>query len=226
LIAVSWNIHRGVSTLFRPSAHLVPRVLAETGAELVALQEAQLWRRPRHALLDERALGDEAGLRVLHPAAGEQGWRGNMLLGGPGVRLLGGPWPLALGGWEPRGGLLAEVEWQGTRLRVACAHLSLGGRRRAAQAELLLAALEDGPPGPRLLLGDLNEQRGPALALLRARLTAPPHPATFPSARPFLALDHALGHPSGLVAHVAAHATPLARRASDHLPVVARLSLR
>lgn len=203
----------------------MPGVLGEIGPDLVALQEAQIWGRPRLWLLDESALLREAGLRVLRPAPDAQGWRGNAMLAGLDTRLLRGPTPLGLGGWEPRGALVAEVEWRGRRLRVATAHLSLGARDRLRQARTLLAALREGEEMPALLLADVNEGSGAALSELEAALPgAPARPATFPSARPLRALDHALGSP-GLVEGVSAHASPLARRASDHLPLVARLRL-
>lgn len=221
LIVASWNIHRGLSALFRPSAHLVPRALAEIGADLVALQEAQIWGRPGLALLDEAALRREAGLRALRPSPGTQGFRGNVLLASERVELRRGPTPLPLGGWEPRGALVAEVAWGGKTLRVACAHLSLGAGDRRRQAELLLGALAGAPRA--LLLADLNETRGDALGALRSALPSPPSPPGFPSFRPALAHDHALGS-AGLVAEVWVHETKPSRAASDHLPLVARLT--
>ncbi len=222
LIAATWNIHRGLSALFRPSAGLVPRVLAEIGAEVVGLQEAQLWGVPRRALLDEVALRRETGLRVLRLFADQQGFRGNVLLATDTVKLVHGPTALPLAGWEPRGGLVAELGRHGSRLRVACAHLSLGARDRQRQAALLLAALTGADRA--LLLADVNEARGEALGTLRAALPSPPSPPTFPSFRPSCALDHALGS-AGLVEEIWVHDTPLARAASDHLPLVARLRL-
>jgi endonuclease/exonuclease/phosphatase family metal-dependent hydrolase len=43
---------------------------------------------------------------------------------------------------------------------------------------------------------------------------------------PFLALDRILAHPWNMLGPIEAHASPLARVASDHLPLRARLDLR
>jgi hypothetical protein len=52
-----------------------------------------------------------------------------------------------------------------------------------------------------------------------------PAPASFPARLPLLALDRIWIKPREFLLSVAAHNTPLARLASDHLPVVARIAL-
>ena len=80
-----------------------------------------------------------------------------------------------------------------------------------------------------LLLGDLNEWR-PGIASSLSVLEpffgpfGQPRPS-FPSRLPFLALDQILGYPRGLVSELEVHDTPLARLASDHLPLRARIDL-
>ena len=80
-----------------------------------------------------------------------------------------------------------------------------------------------------LLMGDLNEWRPGASSSLAplAALFGPfgPPLASFPSRRPFLALDRILAHPQGLIAAAHVHDSPLARLASDHLPLTARVRL-
>jgi len=49
---------------------------------------------------------------------------------------------------------------------------------------------------------------------------------SFPSRLPFLALDRILAHPREMLAGVEVFHSPLARLASDHLPLRARLDLR
>ncbi|MBY0338320.1 MAG: endonuclease/exonuclease/phosphatase family protein [Acetobacteraceae bacterium] len=222
----TWNIHRGRPAFgpFRPER--IVAVLAELDADLVALQEAQHHFDRARPMLDEAALRREAGLRVLRAVAGQQGWRANLLLARDTVRLRAGPKPLLLGGWEPRGGLLALLDTPLGPLRVATAHLSLTPGRRAAQAAILLEALADDPAMPTLLLGDLNEAvTDGALSRLAPRFTLlPPAIATFPSFAPRLALDRVMTAPPGMIARLVAHDTRAARRASDHLPLVAELT--
>ena len=49
---------------------------------------------------------------------------------------------------------------------------------------------------------------------------------SFPARFPVLALDRVLGSPHNLVTAVEVHNTPLARMASDHLPVKAYIDLK
>ena len=77
---------------------------------------------------------------------------------------------------------------------------------------------------------DLNEWRvGRKSSLARLQPTFDPASGavpSFPSRFPVLALDRALGHPHDLVTSVEVHDTPLARIASDHLPIKAHIDLK
>jgi endonuclease/exonuclease/phosphatase family metal-dependent hydrolase len=94
---------------------------------------------------------------------------------------------------------------------------------------VLLQAMQAGlgPALPTLLLGDFNERRetGGALEVLRPVFGVPPRAPTFPAFRPWLSFDRILGDRPGLVPAVQAHDTTLARRASDHLPLTAKVDL-
>jgi endonuclease/exonuclease/phosphatase family metal-dependent hydrolase len=54
---------------------------------------------------------------------------------------------------------------------------------------------------------------------------ATPAPATFPAWRPVLSLDRLWTRPASLLAELRVHRSALARAASDHLPLVARLAI-
>jgi endonuclease/exonuclease/phosphatase family metal-dependent hydrolase len=101
------------------------------------------------------------------------------------------------------------------------------------QASTLLEAIAEGDrrahtPMPTLLMGDLNEWRpGVPSSLVALEGVFGPLAGgapSFPSRLPFLALDRILGT-RGIVSGVEAHSTPLARLASDHLPLKARIDL-
>jgi len=224
----TYNVHRGRSTLgvFDPAR--IAAVIAEIRPDVIALQEAQHYLRPGRAMFDAAWIERETGLRPLRVTAreAEQGWRSNVVLVRPGARVLRPPEGLRIGGMEPRGAILAELDLGEGPFRLVATHLSLGARRRRRQAEAILAALGPGG-GPVLLLGDLNEWRAGASALgvLEPGFGRPPAVATFPSFRPVASLDRILGRPEGMVTGLAAHDTPLARRASDHLPLVGRAVL-
>ena len=78
-------------------------------------------------------------------------------------------------------------------------------------------------------MGDLNEWRHGRRSALHGfspsfgplTLGAPSFPAYFP----VLALDRIIARPGRILGPVEAHDTPLARKASDHLPIKARVRL-
>lgn len=235
MLVATYNVHRcrGLNPAgpFRPDRIL--GVVAEIQPDLIALQEAQHYLRPGAPMLDAEAIERATGLRplrlpgVARRPGDHQGWRGNVVLVRRDAAVLRPPVGLRLGGLEPRGAVLAELDLGWGPFRLLAAHLSLGPERRRLQAEMLLDAMETGAGSrlPTLLLGDLNE-RGPggaALGVLAAAFGEPPRAPTFPSFRPMLSLDRIMGRPRALVPQVEAHDTPLARRASDHLPLKARL---
>ncbi len=81
------------------------------------------------------------------------------------------------------------------------------------------------PQLPCLVLGDMNEwyARSRHLRWLDRRLGENGRAPTFPSRWPFLKLDRVWLRPRAALLDVAAHDSPLARNASDHLPLRATL---
>lgn len=233
LRVASYNVHKCVGTDGKFDPGRVAAVIAELGADLVALQEVDRRFGRRTGLLDVRALERATGLLPLPVSdlPDGLGWHGNALLVRPGTawRLR----RLDLPGAEPRGAILAELVLPGadSPLRVVAAHFGLLRRCRARQAEAILDAVAQGARIPTLLLGDLNEWRlDGARSALRA-LEPLFGPVTrgqpsFPSRRPLFALDRILGCPRTRVRSVETHDSPLARIASDHLPIKAVVQLR
>lgn len=229
MLVATYNVHRGRGPfgLFRPSR--IAAVLAEVRPDVIALQEAQHYLRPGRDMLDFEAIRRELGLGLLRlpDCPGHSGWRSNVVLVRDDARVTFGPVGLRLGGLEPRGAILVELDLGGGPFRLLACHLSIGAARRGLQAARLLQAAQSGGTGadlPILLLGDLNEWRQgrSALAVLEPAFGASRSPPGFPSFRPLLPLDHILSRPSGLLQDLAVHDTPLARCASDHLPLTAR----
>lgn len=230
MLVATYNVHRGRGTAGRFRPERIQAVIAEIGPDLIALQEAQHYVRRGRPMLDAAALARDCGLQPLPVAErpDHQGWRSNVVLLRPGAVLLRPAQGLRLGGLEPRGAVLAELDLGWGPFRLLAAHLSLGPRTRCRQAEVLLAAMAGGAGRalPTLLLGDLNEWRpgASALGVLAPAFGAPPPARSFPAFRPRLSLDRILGDRPGLVPAVEVHDTPLARRASDHLPLKARVA--
>lgn len=223
----SWNLHKCVGADGRFDPHRSAAVIAELGADILALQEADRRFGRRAGLLDLAAVRRNAGLKLVpvSDVPSGHGWHGNALL----LRedLAARVTRIRLPGAEPRGALVAEIDLPDGPLRVIAAHFGLLRRCRTRQGHAILRTLSEGAEMPTVLLGDLNEwSLGPrsSLRVLEPAFgAAAPSPPSFPAAVPVLPLDRILGQPAGLVVDVRAHASPLARIASDHLPLVGRL---
>jgi endonuclease/exonuclease/phosphatase family metal-dependent hydrolase len=175
------------------------------------------WRRSRSAPGWCRPSGD---------LAAGHGWHGNALLYRSGA--VTGVERLKLPGAEPRGAIIVDLELEAAPLRIIAAHLGLLRHSRKRQLQAIKAQVKtDGPP--TLILGDLNEWRiGERSSLLALDPHFGPVGApvpSFPAQFPVFALDRVLSSPGGLVTRIEAHDTPLARVASDHLPIKATIDL-
>lgn len=228
LRVASWNIHKGIGTDRRRDLRRTTAVIAEIAPDLMTLQEADLRFGTRAGLLDLHHLRDQTGLRPLPTGMDgpSHGWHGNVILCRDADIL--DHHRLSLPGLEPRGALITDLDLGHGRLRVVAAHLALLRRFRRAQARAILALLDRLPPLPTLLMGDLNEWKsgpGTPLADLGRHFVLPDPVPSFPTRRPFLSLDRMMATADGHLSDLRAHNTPLARRASDHLPLTARLHL-
>jgi endonuclease/exonuclease/phosphatase family metal-dependent hydrolase len=89
-------------------------------------------------------------------------------------------------------------------------------------------ALLKGSIGDTVLVGDFNEW-WPGSGALREmdRLFGEQQPAirTWPSHRPFFALDRIWVKPAHYIRYLGPYVTPLTKVASDHLPLMARLEI-
>jgi endonuclease/exonuclease/phosphatase family metal-dependent hydrolase len=226
----SYNIHkcRGTDRLVRPGR--IIEVLAEIGADLVALQEVDHRFGQRSGMLDPEAIHRETGLTLLvqSDVNDGHGWHGNALL----VRGVPNHYRrlrIKLPGIEPRGAIVAELDFGEGKVRIIAAHLGLLRRSRIDQAIVLLRAFLHMAPMPTIMLGDFNEWRfnhKSSLGILEPFFGNEKQPKSFPSQHPLLALDRIYGWPAGLVTEVTAHNTPLSRKASDHLPLTAHVNLK
>ena len=225
----SYNIHKCKGTDRKVRPDRIVAVLREIGAQCVALQEVDRRFGRRTGLLDPDELLRETGLHLLvqSDVLDGHGWHGNALL------VAGEPryyrrYRLKLPGAEPRGAIVAELDLGEGRFRVIAAHLGLLRRSRVDQIGTLMREFAELAPMPTLLLGDFNEwrrSRRSSLNLLAPHFSATTLLPSFPSRRPMLALDRILAWPDYILSELAVHETPLARVASDHLPLVARVDV-
>ena len=220
----TYNVHQCVGRDGRRDPKRICAVLEALDADVVTLQELE-WdpAEALHLLEDfSRALGYQpiAGPTLLRA----KGHYGNALLTRLPIvqhELL----ELTVNGHEPRGAIDVILDTGSRRLRVMATHLGLWPYERRRQMRRLLERLDRAPQVPTVLMGDLNEWFlwGRPLRWLRARFGATPAPLTFPSAFPLFALDRIWVRPRDLLADLGVRKDTQARRASDHLPVVAEL---
>ncbi|MGY6633990.1 MAG: endonuclease/exonuclease/phosphatase family protein [Alkalilacustris sp.] len=229
LAVASYNVHKCVGLDRRRDPVRTAQVIAELDADIVALQEADRRFGDRAGLLNLAALREASGLEpVPFDRVGlAHGWHGNLLL--TRNALVESVRPLRLPGFEPRGALVVDLVHRDRPLRVVATHLGLLRASRLLQSRALVDALgRDDDGRSTLLMGDLNEwrtTRRSSLAPLAQRKVAVAPVPSFPAQFPLLALDRIMASPCAELLHVSRHDSPLARVASDHLPVKAWLRL-
>lgn len=222
----SYNVHMWRGLDRRRDPHRTLRVLEELDADVVVLQEAVVpfgHQRPGKALARATDMEALPGVTMFRKDA----HYGNMLLSRLpvlSVRRLDLSWRRR----EPRGAIDAVLDLQGTPVRVVATHLGLSGRERLFQVGRILDALDRHPEhgaAVTVLAGDCNEWLPWARTLraLRNWFGDAPAPKTFPVRHPVLPLDRVWARPAHCLRAVEAHRSELARVASDHLPLLARL---
>jgi endonuclease/exonuclease/phosphatase family metal-dependent hydrolase len=222
----TYNIRKCIGTDRRRDPARVLAVLRELDADIIALQEAD--RRfgqkasaiPHHMFLEH---SDYVPVDLSGRAHGI-GWHGNAILVRRGIEVRHAQ-PLNIPTLEPRGAVVAELKVYGQLLRILGVHLDLSGLWRRRQIRAMLAHLDATPHLPTIILGDFNQwsDRGALseFAFHHHRLVKTP--PSFHSRRPVARLDRIIVSHDVAVDEADAHMTPLAKLASDHLPLWARL---
>ena len=222
----SYNIHKCVGLDRRRDPHRVAGVIHGLGADIVALQEADLRLGSRPAALPRGVVADETGLLAV-PLAQTQvslGYHGNALLVGPGWQVAE-LHRLPLPGLEPRGAVIVDIEGPAGPLRVMATHLGLRRRDRQRQMTLMMAEMMALARRPTVLLGDLNEwSPSQGFAPLDPYFTLHNPGRSFPAWRPMAALDRVATGPGLRVEAAGVLRGGPAGYASDHLPIWADLS--
>ncbi|KRF23337.1 endonuclease/exonuclease/phosphatase family protein [Phycicoccus sp. Soil803] len=179
LTLLSYNIHGGVGLDGVLDLERIAEVVDDSGADVVALQEVDRFRREQSAFEDQPGrLAQRLGMHLAyaanlddeppHPGAPRAQY-GTALLSRLPLESSTNTLLPCFEGSEQRGLLESTVVVDGQPLRVLGTHLQWDSEtERTRQAEAIVAALDDRPV---VLLGDLNTTPGsPAYRCLAARL--------------------------------------------------------
>jgi endonuclease/exonuclease/phosphatase family metal-dependent hydrolase len=229
LKVATYNIHKCIGNDRKRNPHRTLEVLNEIDADIIALQEADRRFGARESCLSLELLASntpwEAAPLDVRPHS--IGWHGNAILLRRGIKLRNAS-PLQLPMLEPRGAVVAELDISGRDVRVIGVHLDLSGLWRRRQVRWLLAYLDAQPRHmPTIIMGDFNQwsDRGALSEFAFHHHRILKTPKSFHATRPIAQLDRIIiSHDVG-VSDCGAHASPLAQRASDHLPIWAELQL-
>lgn len=215
----SYNIHKAEGIDRRVDLSRIALVLQEIDADLIGVQEVY---RPQ-----ADALAASLGMRMIMGATRvHEGLPyGNAVFTRLAIQASY-TFDLTRPARQPRGGMRLDLRVGGRVLHLFNVHFGLKIRERVEQVEALVREqiLNVELVGPRVVMGDLNEWfPGPVGRALRRELHGPRIRRTHPAPLPLFPLDRIYWdrdlHSEGF--HV--HRSRLARVASDHLPVVARL---
>jgi endonuclease/exonuclease/phosphatase family metal-dependent hydrolase len=235
---VTYNVRRCLGMDGHVSPARIAEVIRNCKADIVALQELDVGRKRTDSVDQARAIADTLAMQFhFHPALNVfEELYGDAILTARPSRLVKAASLPGIAGAEPRGALWVSLQVEGRRLDILNTHFGLSRAERRLQSEALLGPGWIGHPARRpglILAGDFNAVphsrtwRRLTRALCDARRLAPrPVGATFPSALPLLRLDHLLVGPAIDVIDVRAVGTPLARLASDHLPLAMTFRLK
>ncbi|MFU8815498.1 MAG: endonuclease/exonuclease/phosphatase family protein [Pseudomonadales bacterium] len=226
LTLATYNIHRCVGRDRKLRPDRIVEVLQELSADVVALQEVE---SRDHGGLDLLAhFAAETGLvAIAGPNIYKHGTRyGNALLTRLPV-MATTRFDLSFRKREPRGGIDVQLRWADQTLHVVATHLGLTAAERRWQMSRVLERFATSRSDAHVLLGDINEwwRWGRVHRWLDAHFpAAATAPATFPAVLPLFALDQIRVRPARLLRELNVHASPMARRASDHLPLTASIA--
>ena len=227
MIVATYNIHRCVGADGEAAPQRISEVLEEIGADLVALQEVGADFHPGPAVDQFDFLARATDMRAIAgPTLADGRARyGNALLTRLELKRVE-QIDLSVSGREPRGAIKAVIETSAGPLRVLATHLGLRAKERWMQSQTLAQHLGDRHnESGVVVLGDLNSVSGSSLAPLCSRMGRLPGRRTYPARSPFLPLDRIWVRPGSWLGDLRVHRSPLARAASDHLPLVAELRL-
>lgn len=238
---MTYNVRSCTGMDGKTSPFRIAEVIAAYNPDIVALQELDV-KRIRTGVVDQPMVISESLKMFFHFAASlelEEEQYGNAILSRFPMRLKNAgalptlPYRTDL---ERRSALWAAVFVGGRELQIINTHLGLRLTERLAQAKALVGPDWLGSPAcrtPLILCGDLNSLPVSPVYRRLSRITRDVQRSvkgkrpkkTWPGFLPFYRIDHIFYSPEFAVRDFAVPRTKLTRIASDHLPLIAEMSL-
>lgn len=231
---LTYNVHRCVGTDRQLDVARIANVISDEKPDIVCLQELDVGRARTNGVDQASELAALLGMGSrFHPAMVVEGEEyGDAILTHLPEQLIKAdslPSVRGIPGLEPRGALWTQIDLGDAKINLINTHLGLVPREQRSQAQALsgndwLGACE----GPTILTGDFNATsitRPYAMLTQKLRdaqkvLGLKPSLKTFPSSFAAIRIDHFFITPHIRVKSIHTPTTPLARVASDHLPLV------
>lgn len=220
----SYNVHkaRGVDRRHMPERIL--EVINGLDAEIVVLQEADKRLGARLPAIPPALIESETDFRLVNVSANgiSLGWHGNAVLVRPKAHVEKVT-RLELPGLEPRGALRIDLGI-GAGVSIVATHLGLRRRDRQAQLRTLCEATRDS--ANTVIAGDFNEwSEHSGLEPLAERFETHSPGRSFHARRPVAALDRFALSAGIEMRDAGVEQGPMAKRASDHLPIWSDISV-
>ncbi|MBW3618349.1 MAG: endonuclease/exonuclease/phosphatase family protein [Proteobacteria bacterium] len=230
---MTYNVHRCLGVDGRLDVSRIAEVIAADRPDIVALQELDVGRARTQGVDQAHEVAERLGMRSrFHAALTVEGeLYGDAILTALPERLVKAdalPGLPALPQLEPRGAVWTAVELGGAEVQIVNTHLGLLAREQTGQVDALLGPEWLKAAGEAvILLGDFNSTSGStpyrrvterfrdAQKLLAGRSVP-----TFPAMFPMLRIDHVFVGRAIRVGRIWSSTSPLARTASDHLPLI------
>ena len=224
---VTYNVHGCKGCDLRVAADRPLRVLERIDADVIALQEFVDGSLPTGKRLLEH-WADTLGMRGVYAPAFVRGGElfGNALLTRFEI-VAHRNHDMSIRGFRRRTFLEVGLRIGAVSLQMMIVHLGLSAGERARQAGRIEEMSEVMNGDVQMWVGDFNEwrPRGVISRTLNNHFASSPPVATFPAIAPFLPLDRIWLRPGGHLIEVRTDRSRAAMIASDHLPLIATLSL-
>lgn len=225
---LTYNIHGGTGIDGRHDYRRLNELLERSEIDIALLQEVDTRPAKRRTEDDIAAL---CGSRYPHFAAGisvetQSGWFGNAILSRFHI-ISCETIDITIPGHEPRNIMEAIIDTPEGALRVLNTHKGLNHGERRQQLQKLYHLLDRHIALPLFIGGDINEWHTSSTAMneLNSALRHVVVGRTFPSFLPIFHLDRIWCRPDGIIRKAGVLKGRGTVRFSDHLPVLAELSI-